>query len=164
MTKQYIFQDQLVPSMKNKNIIFSRIWPYIKFNYSHSFLQRLYDWGITAITAKLIACQVGIVPRIYKIMRQWSSHIMMYLESRVICQDQTWIGPYVSLLQDHKGAWLVGQRELYTRTNLLTPKNRQNESFGSLMKKKIGIIWQKTRYQCFFVKPTLKNNTPIQSK
>lgn len=104
MTKQDIFQDQLVPSMKNKNIIFTRIWPYIKFNYSHSFLQRLYDWGITAITAKLIACQVGIVPRIYKIMRQWSSHIMMYLESRVICQDQTRIGPYVSLLQDDKGA------------------------------------------------------------
>lgn len=66
--------------MKNINIIFCRIWPYIQLNYSYASLQCMYDGDIAAVATKLIPCQIGIVASIYEIMRQWSSHIMMHLE------------------------------------------------------------------------------------
>lgn len=65
--------------MKNLHIIFLGVRPYIQFNYPHTFLQGIYDGAIAAGTAELIPGQIGIVTRIYEIMRQRRSHIMVHL-------------------------------------------------------------------------------------
>ena len=47
-----------IPSMENINVIFRRIWPYVQFNHTNTYLQCLDDGSITAVTAELITRQI----------------------------------------------------------------------------------------------------------
>lgn len=55
--------------MENINVIFRRIWPYVQFNYTNTYLQCLDDGSITAVTAELITGQIRVVSSVYKIVR-----------------------------------------------------------------------------------------------
>ena len=44
--------------MENINVIFRRIWPYVQFNHTNTYLQCLDDGSITAVTAELITRQI----------------------------------------------------------------------------------------------------------
>ena len=55
--------------MENINVIFRKIWPYVQFNYTNTYLQCLDDGNITAVTAELITGQIRVVSSVYKIVR-----------------------------------------------------------------------------------------------
>jgi len=45
-------------------------------------MQCLYNGDITTITAELISSEIRVMASIYKIMGQWSCHILMNLNQR----------------------------------------------------------------------------------
>jgi hypothetical protein len=67
--------------MENVNVIFRRIWPYVQFNYTNTYLQCLDDGSITAVTAELITSQIRVVSGVYEIVRQRCIHVLMDLEN-----------------------------------------------------------------------------------
>jgi len=66
---QSINACRYIPSMENINVIFRKIWPYVQFNYTNTYLQCLDDGNITAVTAELITGQIRVVSSVYKIVR-----------------------------------------------------------------------------------------------
>jgi len=75
--------------VKNINIVFVGIGPYIQFNDSNTFLQRINNRYLTTVTAQLITSQIRIMTSEYEIMRYRSIHVMMHLKHHKFIRDKS---------------------------------------------------------------------------